>query len=103
MKGRMLRHLAKGFRPALPLVLFLLQAGCGDRPGEWCMIIYPNRTDRTRFVVTPRFQTFSYCRESALERMKQLGIEKTGDYECGLRCELDGDPHRMNICEEIRR
>ena len=103
MKGRMLRHLTEIFGPALSLVVFLLLAGCDDRPGEWCMIIYPDRTDRTRFVVTPRFKTFSYCRESALERMKELGIEKTGDYECGFRCQLDGDPHRMNVCEEIRQ
>ena len=103
MQGRMLRHVAEILGPALSFAVFLLLAGCDDRPGEWCMIIYPDRTDRTKFVVTPRFQTFSYCRESALERIKELGIEKTGDYECGFRCQLDGDPHRMNVCEEIRR
>jgi hypothetical protein len=103
MKERMLRHLAEIFGFALSFVVFLLLAGCDDRPGEWCMIIYLDRTDRTRFVVTPRFKTFSYCRESALERMKELQIEKTGDYECGFRCELGGDPHRMNVCEETRK
>jgi len=103
MKGRMLRHLAEIFGLALSFVVFLLLTGCDDRPGEWSMIIYPDRTDRTRFVVTPRFKTFSYCRESALERMKELQIEKTGDYECGFRCELGGDPHRMNVCEETRK
>jgi hypothetical protein len=50
MKGRMLRHLAEIFGLALSFVVFLLLAGCDDRPGEWCMIIYPDRTDRTRFV-----------------------------------------------------
>ncbi len=99
----MLRQFAAIFNLVLPFLVLLLLAGCDDRPGEWSMIIYPDRTDRTRFVVTPRFKTFSYCRESALERMKELQIEKTGDYECGFRCELGGDPHRMNVCEETRK
>ena len=99
----MLHQLPGIFGLALLLLVFLLLASCDDRPGEWSMIIYPDRTDRTRFVVTPRFKTFSYCRESALERLKELQIEKTGDYECGFRCELGGDPHRMNVCLETRK
>ena len=83
--------------------LFLLFVGFNDAPGEWSMIIYYDRADRTRFVVTPRFQTLAYCRQSAVDRMKELGIDKTGDYECGFRCERGGDPHRANICEEAHK
>ena len=51
-----------------PLFLvFLLLVGCDDAPGEWVAIVYPDRTDRTRFDVTPRFKTFSYCRDQAIE------------------------------------
>jgi hypothetical protein len=88
-------------RSALFLVL-LLAAGC-DSPGEWSAIVYPDRTDRTRFDVTPRFQTFSYCRDAAIERMKAIEVSTGGDYECGYKCELSGDPHRMNVCEETRK
>ena len=84
-------------------LIFLLFVGTGDAPGEWSMIIYYDRADRSRFVVTPRFQTLSYCRQSAVDRMKELRIEKTGDYECGLRCDLNGDPHRANVCAETRK
>ena len=85
------------------VMLFVLLVGFNDAPGEWSMIIYNDRTDRSRFVVTPRFQTLSYCRQSAIDRMKELGIDKTGDYECGLRCGLNGDPHRANVCEQTRK
>ena len=88
-------------RGALFLVLLLL-AGC-DKPGEWSAIVYPDRNDRTRFEVTPRFQTFSYCRDQAIERMKAIEVSTGGDYECGRNCQLDGDPHKMNICEEKRK
>ena len=87
-----------------PLFLALLVlAGCDDAPGEWAAIVYPDRTDRTRFDVTPRFKTFSYCRDQAIERMKAIQVKSGGDYECGFQCELSGDPHRMNVCKEVRR
>jgi hypothetical protein len=72
--------------PAIPG--FLLLAGCDDAPGEWAAIVYPDRTDRTRFDVTPRFKTFGYCRDQAIERMKAIQVKTGGDYECGFQCEL---------------
>jgi hypothetical protein len=85
------------------LLAFLMLAGCDDAPGEWSAIVYPDRTDRTRFDVTSRFKTFSYCRDQAIERMKAIQIKSGGDYECGFQCELSGDPHRRNVCKEVRR
>ena len=62
-----------------PLFLvFLLLVGCDDAPGEWAAIVYPDRTDRTRFDVTPRFKTFSYCRDQAIERMKAIQVKSGG-------------------------
>ncbi len=52
--------------------------------------------------VTPRFKTFSYCRDQAIERMKAIEVKSGGDYECGFQCET-GDPHRMNVCKEVRK
>ncbi len=89
-----------------PLLVFLLLliGGCGgDTPGEWAAIVYPDRTNRAKFDVTARFKTFSYCREAAIERMKAIQVATGGDYECGFQCELSGDPHRMNVCKEIRK
>ncbi len=87
-----------------PVVLVaLLLAGCDDAPGEWSAIVYPDRTNRAYFDVTPRFKTFGYCREAAIERMKAIQVSTGGDYECGFECELSGDPHRMNICKETRK
>jgi hypothetical protein len=89
-------------RSGLFLVLLLL-AGCDDAPGEWAAIVYPDKADRTRFEVTPRFKTFSYCRDQAIERMKAIEVKSGGDYECGFQCQLGGDPHRQNVCKEIRK
>ncbi|SFJ46051.1 hypothetical protein SAMN05216304_108118 [Bosea sp. OK403] len=89
-------------RPSLIVVLLLL-TGCDDSPGEWAAIVYPDQSNRAQFDVTPRFKTFSYCRDAAIERMKLIQTSRGGDYECGFRCQLSGDSHRMNICEEKRK
>lgn len=87
----------------LASTFFVIMLGFDDAPGEWAAIVYPDRNDRTRFYVTPRFKTFENCRESAIERMKSIEIETGGDYECGYKCELDGDPRRMNVCEKVQK
>ncbi len=87
----------------LLVLMVLALAGCDDAPGEWSAIVYPDRTDRAKFDVTPRFKTLHYCLEAAIERMKAIQIKAGGDYECGFQCELSGDPHRMNVCREIHK
>ena len=84
-------------------LVFLALAGCDDAPGEWSAIVYPDRTDRTKFEVTPRFKTLHYCLEAAIERMKAIQSKAGGDYACGFQCEMSGDPHRMNVCREIHK
>ena len=89
-------------RRLLPLV-FLLLAGCDDRPGGWAAIVYPDRTDRAKFVVTPHFTMVSYCLEAAKEMMTKIRVKTGGAYECGYDCELDGDPRRMTVCKKIQK
>jgi hypothetical protein len=86
----------------LPLLLLAL-TGCDGRPGGWAAIVYPDRTDRTRFIVTPHFSMSSYCLEAAKETMNRIQVGAGGAYECGYNCQLDGDPHKMNVCEKIRK
>ena len=68
--------------------MFLVLAWCDDRPGGWAAIVYPDRTDRAKFVVTLHFTIVSYCLEAAKEKMRQIQISTGGDYECGYNCEL---------------
>jgi len=89
-------------RSLLPFLLLAL-AGCDERPGGWAAIVYPDRTDRTRFVVTPHFTMVSYCLEAAQETMKKIQVAGGGDYECGYDCALDGDPHKMNVCRKTEK
>ena len=85
----------------LMLMLMLVLAGCNDLPGEWSSIVYPDKTDRTKFLVTARFKTLNYCLTQALDQMKAIQVSTGGDYECGRNCGVSGDPHKGNICEEV--
>jgi hypothetical protein len=88
---------------SLTLLAAFTLAACDDRPGGWAAIVYPDKTDRTNFIVTPRFTSSSYCLEAAKETMTRIQIYGGGAYECGYDCALDGDPHRMNVCAKYRR
>jgi len=81
----------------------LVLSGCDDRPGGWSAIVYPDRSDRSKFVVTPHFTSASYCVENAKEKMNEIQINGGGAYECGYNCEEYGDPRRMNVCEKYRK
>jgi len=35
--------------------------------------------------------------------MQRIQVRRVGGYECWYDCELDGDPHRMNVCKKIRK
>jgi hypothetical protein len=85
------------------LVLLLMLPGCDDAPGKWSAIVYPDRADRSRYSVTPRFKTFSYCRDAAIERMKAIQVASGGDYACGYECDDSGDPRKLTICKETRK
>ena len=88
-----------------PLMLaFLLLAGCDDAPGEWAAIVYPDRTDRTRFDVTPRFKTFSYCRDQAIERMKAIEIKSAAaTTSAAFDASSAAIRTAMNVCKEVRK
>jgi hypothetical protein len=92
---------ADTMRRSLVLVLLLL-AGCDDRPGAWSAIVYPDRADRSKFVVTPHFSSASYCLENAKEKMLEIQVAAGGAYECGYDCE-QYDLHRMNVCKKYSR
>ena len=35
--------------------------------------------------------------------MKVIEVRSGGDYECGFRCDLSGDPHKLNVCEKKQK
>ena len=85
------------------LAVLLLLAGCADTPGEWSAFVYPDRGDLTRYEKTDGFRSFSYCRESAIERMKAIQVSTGGDYLCGHKCGPPRAPGGPDLCEETRK
>ena len=52
---------------------------------------------------TDGFQTLSYCRDQAIERMKAIQVGGGGDYLCGHKCGPPREPGGPELCEETRK
>ena len=84
------------------LALLSALAGC-DAPGEWSMFVFPDRNDHSKYEKTDGFQTLSYCRDQAIERMKAVQKSGGGDYLCGHKCGPAREPGGPELCEETRK
>jgi hypothetical protein len=86
-------------RRLLMLALLPALAGC-DAPGEWSAFVYPDRHDRAKYEKTDGFQSLSYCRDQAIERMKVVQVGGGGDYLCGHKCGPAREPGGPELCEK---
>src|SRR3546814_12193666 len=64
---------------------------------------YPDRNNLLADRFVGQFDTWNACRLASLDMLEQLNAVDTGDYECGLNCELSPNGSGLNICEETRR
>ena len=86
-------------RAIVMFALLFATAGC-DAPGEWSAFVYPDRHDPTKYEKTDGFQSLSYCRDQAIERMKAVQIGSGGDYLCGRKCAPPREAGGPELCEE---
>ena len=66
---------------------------------EWLGHVYPNSDNLLYDINIGKYESLESCRDAAIERLKRGGWLITGDYECGLNCEFDGELG-IYICEE---
>lgn len=80
--------------------LFLLLAGCDDRPDQWdAYVTYSEDPERSE--VIRGFKTYELCRAASLDRIAAAGAEETGYFECGYKCGFN-PKYGMNVCKETR-
>ena len=87
-------------RRILAMLALLTVVACSDAPGEWSMFVFPDRNDHTKYEKTDGFQSLSYCRDQALERLKAVQASGDGDYLCGHKCGPAREPGGPELCEE---
>lgn len=80
--------------------LFLLLAGCDDRPEQWDAYITYSE-DRERSEVIQGFKTYELCRSAALARIEAEGASETGYFECGYKCGFNRQ-YGMKLCKKTR-
>ena len=91
-------------RKIQPLLPLLALASCyGDAPGEWTAIVYANASDHSKWLATPRFQSFHMCKRAAEESIAALPEPSKASYVCGFQCGPDLDAPNPAQCKMMRR
>ena len=67
---------------------------------EWTGYVYPDKTNLSRYVKSGTFDSLENCRWSSIQVLKAGNNQLSGDYECGLNCEIKSG---LNVCKETTR
>lgn len=77
-------------RRAVTLAAAVALISCdGARPERWLATVYPDAGNLIVYENAGEYADFETCRAAALARLRALGAESSGSYECGLNCERD--------------
>ena len=89
---------------SLLALMALLFSGCmgAEKKEEWTTWVYPDKQNNKRSFKGDTFKTLEECRTSALVKMKELGVEESGDYQCGLNCTFH-EGMKTEICEKMTK
>lgn len=74
---------------------------CGQQ--TWTGIIYLDRADLTRSVTLGTFRSLDMCRQACQSALDGRGALNSGDYECGLNCEVDRELGGISVCSRTER
>lgn len=80
----------------------LALTACDDRPKVWTAWAYPSAADLTVSETVGSFNTFEFCQEAAIERVRSYEQPDAADYECGYMCQFD-PAMQINVCKETRK
>lgn len=87
----------------LSITIFILSGCMGkEKKEEWTAWIYPDKQNTKRSLKGNTFKTLEECRKSSLLKMKELDIENSGDYNCGLNCKFH-EGMKTEVCEKMAK
>lgn len=85
----------------LLLGALLLIGSCGT--DRWEAFVYPDKGNLSQHVSMGVFDTLEQCRAESRASLQSIDALYSGDYECGLNCELPNQYSTIKVCEETRR
>ena len=90
-------------QPSLLLPFLLILGAChGDAPGEWTAFVFANSADQSKWIATPRFQSFGMCKSAAKESIAALPDPANASYVCGFQCGADPGSPDLAACKTKR-
>ena len=88
----------------LSAIITLIFSACFGEPAEqeWTSMIYPDKNNTKRSKKSGIYKSLEECRKNSLLELKNLKLETTGDYQCGLNCEHH-EGMKVDICEKLTK
>ena len=75
--------------------------GCFEE--KWEGFVYPDANDLTISKNIGIFPSLEACRDAAMSSLSSISSIRTGDYECGLNCEVRKNLGGIKICEKTEQ
>ena len=93
-------------RWTIGVLAIVLVVQCRPTPNDWTGHVYPDRSNLLRQEALGNFDSLEACREAAVARLREIGADSSGDYECGFKCrpllpELGAES--VLVCETTER
>ena len=89
-------------RKAILLSVLILAACHADAPGQWTAFVFADSADQSKWVATPRFQSFGMCKSAAKESIASLPDPARAGFFCGFQCGSDPGSPDIKACKEMK-
>jgi hypothetical protein len=63
---------------------------------HWTGIVYPDKSTLSNFKNIGEFNSLEQCKNEAINVLRRISSQSSGDFECGLNC-------KGSICEKTSR
>lgn len=70
--------------------------------GTWEGFVYPNKSNLVNFHSVGTFSSLEECRLQSQSKLTTIGANATGDYECGLDCQIN-NPQLPKLCKKTKK
>lgn len=88
----------------LTIFIIFVFNGCfgGESKEEWTSLIYPDKNNTKRSKKHLLYTTLEECKQGSIKELEKLGLQESGDYQCGLNCKFH-EGMKIDICEKLAK
>jgi len=91
------------FLKRLAVIMIVVSSISCSNSENWEGFVYPDKRNLTIHTNLGSYSSLESCRSAALNTLTRISSIESGDYECGLNCEVREGMGGIKICEKTER